>query len=531
RYYKIYGFDKNHTRLPDVFVEADKFERMKWLPNAWGAVCSIFSVSSATSHVAAAIKSVPRQKDPIIIDAFIGWTNSNGRWSYVTPNQFLELRQIAQIPKCLDNYIIPAKSEGKRSDELLFLHKLLPSTVLYPILALEFLSPLIEPLKMAGVPNKVALCLYGKTGVMKSSAIAAIHSLNGNFTSDTLPMTFDETPLALHTDLAALKDTTAVIDDYYISSESKKSVESKLDSIVKSVADGTQHRTLSTAIGAAQCNVIITAEQPITFECESRNARIINIELKSGDVNKEVLSWYQNEGADKLKGLMKDYINHIKRRLNKNQEAYIAQLKGMFNLFRNDLIIWNDTNHIGAHSRLLSTAALLFVGFKSFLDFLQCYCEHQPLALMLFFRFKEIIRGVISEQTKLMHESKVSIETLAMIDSLIASNKYICAPKLSVLSNNAKNCLFRYDKDYIYIYRQECYAAIQKLARSTNCTINHTAGQWIGELEKDGLVIEKSKNVRFGDKVCRVDVLSRAACLPHLDIDKLDNIPKLVDAA
>lgn len=533
RYYLVGGITNDGEILKNAFVKAEEFEKMTWIAKQWSACCSVFTIPNANALLSQAIKSVPVIGPAKRIDTYIGWQNQNSCYKYVLPLEVPnEMKNVLDIPDCLKHYSLnKSNSINSIANKLLF-SGIIPNDILVPILATEFLSPLIESLNQTGYLQKVSLCLFGKTGIQKSSIIAVLHSLNGNFTASTLPLSFDETPLALHQNLCFCKDTTAVIDDYYIDTcSSTISSTAKLDAILKSVADNAVHRTKTDRINAAQCNVIITAEQPVILN-ESRNARIINIQLKPGDVDKKILTDFQENYQDKLSSVMQSYINYIGEKMNSADENFSEVLKNSFIKYRSALFEKKEKLKVSIHDRLLSMSASLCVGYETMLAFFEAkeiLNKQQSLAMMS--ECINIMFNSIADQEKLLNDNKVSVQSLKIIESLLTSGKYTCCQKSKPLSQRVHNCLIRYDDKNIYIYRNICFSEINKLAREINLPIKHNARQWIEELDKDGFVVEKSKNIRFGEKVSRVDILSIEKCKDYLDITKFNPNIKLLRAS
>lgn len=87
---------------------------------------------------------------------------------------------------------------------------------MYSLLALVYLAPLCEPLRMARNKPSLLTYIWGPTGTKKSTLIALLLSHSGNLDSvKGLPATFRDTANSIEKLAFLAKDTLLAIDDLY----------------------------------------------------------------------------------------------------------------------------------------------------------------------------------------------------------------------------------------------------------------------------------------------------------------------------
>ena len=140
-------------------------------------------------------------------------------------------------------------------------------SLMIPLIAFTFLTPLNEFFRQAGAEPNFILFLYGITGTHKSTLAALMLSFFGRFTHDTLPSNFRDTINALEKKGSDLKDVLTVIDDYHPASGKNDILKmaNTAQQITRAYGDRRAHARLNTDMKLRQTyiprgNLIITGE-------------------------------------------------------------------------------------------------------------------------------------------------------------------------------------------------------------------------------------------------------------------------------
>ena len=208
--YRIGGEDEYGNPLPEMDVAADELGRMDWLANHWPATLRLSVVSSVEKHVQCAMKETAVYAEQKYVFAHTGWKEIDGQYHFLLPGCGEHEVRLCGKQKAY------CSADTYDDTDLVYLAGFLqvdfiPHPVMFPCLALVFLSPLNEFLHRGGCEPKFILSLIGRTGSMKSTVAALILSFFGHFTATKLPMSFHDTAniLLAH----AAKQSDAVITD------------------------------------------------------------------------------------------------------------------------------------------------------------------------------------------------------------------------------------------------------------------------------------------------------------------------------
>ncbi len=214
RYLKIGGVLCDGTMLPSVTMSVQEFNAMNWVTEKWGTKCNIEAGQSMREHLRHAIQSTSIHVENSTVYAHSGFRKIDGALRYLLDGMELTCETHNNV---LRNYHFPIKLDKLNIDSSykLLLSKLAPPKILYPLVVFQFLAPLTHLLNFGGHMPKTVLVLVGRTGSKKSSLSALMLSHFGDFTFDTLPLSFRDTGNSIVERLHTLKDLPTVIDDFH----------------------------------------------------------------------------------------------------------------------------------------------------------------------------------------------------------------------------------------------------------------------------------------------------------------------------
>ena len=379
REYEILVRDENGNDLPKFRVPASSFGKMDWVSEKLPARCRLDVTGSVEKHIVNAMKGSSAHADLRSIYAHTGWVKQDGEYHFLLPGSpFYEV----ELEGKHANYgMVP---ETRESD-LAYLYGMLeltfvPHDVMFPLLALTFLSPLNSFLREAGYEPKFVFTLIGRTGSKKSTLAALMLSFFGQFTESSMPMSFADTPNSILFAVSHLDDLLTCVDDSHPSNKAEMDNMTLIqEKLVRGYGDRAQRNRLTSEITMRktrppQGNVIMTVEF-LPQIGESSLARTFCVETTPESIDLKVLQDVQNVAKDGvLQRSMYSYLCWEKERFLVNDrkvEAFVASLRNKITELR---WMWRDrmtAERIPFHDRLPDTLASLTLGFRMLLKFLQ----------------------------------------------------------------------------------------------------------------------------------------------------------------
>ena len=379
REYEILVRDESGNDLPKFRVPASSFGKMDWVSEKLPARCRLDVTGSVEKHIVNAMKGSSAHADLRSIYAHTGWVKQDGEYHFLLPGSpFYEV----ELEGKHANYgMIP---ETRESD-LAYLYGMLeltfvPHDVMFPLLALTFLSPLNSFLREAGYEPKFVFTLIGRTGSKKSTLAALMLSFFGQFTESSMPMSFADTPNSILFAVSRLDDLLTCVDDSHPSNKAEMDNMTLIqEKLVRGYGDRAQRNRLTSEITMRktrppQGNVIMTVEF-LPQIGESSLARTFCVETTPESIDLKVLQDVQNVAKDGvLQRCMYSFLCWEKERFltsEKKTEAFVVSLRNKITEFR---WMWRDrmtAERIPFHDRLPDTLASLTLGFRMLLKFLQ----------------------------------------------------------------------------------------------------------------------------------------------------------------
>lgn len=146
-----------------------------------------------------------------------GWRKIDGKWAFLHGGGAIGADNIAvELSGRCQQYILPNTVTPERWITLFQFLEVAPKSVVYPLIAFVFLSPLNEAFRQCGCEPSFIMWLQGVTGTKKSTLAAAAMNFYGeSWNNKSLPHSFKDSGNFLEKSGFLLADVLTVVDDYY----------------------------------------------------------------------------------------------------------------------------------------------------------------------------------------------------------------------------------------------------------------------------------------------------------------------------
>jgi len=235
RYIEIEGLLPDFSQLPKITISMEDYGDMKWPGLLWGMKAAIQPFKE--KELRYCLQKMSQSGIPeSSIYTFLGWKKLNGNWIYLHAAGAIGAENVeVELPSKLQNYKLPNTVSDlnlavKATIKLL---EIGPAKIMYPMVAMAFLSPLMEPFRQAGIEPGVLLYVWGRSGSRKSTIIALVLCFFGRFDNKTLPASFRDTALSIEMAAFMAKDTLLSVDDLYPAQDPKE--QKKLNGVLEYV--------------------------------------------------------------------------------------------------------------------------------------------------------------------------------------------------------------------------------------------------------------------------------------------------------
>jgi len=371
--------------LSPIDIPADKFAGMSWINQGWGATAIVNAGPLYKEHLRAAIQYLSPKTERHIIYSHIGWRKIGDRWCYLhvggAVNSLGNTTSIEVEPgdSRLRFYKLPEPPYGKelikKIHEVLALidGNLAPDHVIYPIIGAIFRAPLCEAYE-ADFTNY----LTGQTGTRKTSLIAVFQAFYGAaFSEINLPGNWNSTANALERLAYLVKDSVFTVDDFTPRGASieVQRLHDKSDRLLRGQANKAGRQRMrpdrSMAPEYYPRGVIIASGEDVPTG-HSLRGRMLITELHPGDVDLEQLSMAQQKAREGVYAeVMSAYIKYLTLKMNEYKRTLESRQNEIRDKIRNELV---EGGAVGVHPKTPTTLASLYIGFSTFLDFIQEEC-------------------------------------------------------------------------------------------------------------------------------------------------------------
>ncbi|UGB30581.1 bifunctional DNA primase/polymerase [Metabacillus sp. B2-18] len=467
RTFRIEGVLNGGKPLSPIDITSKDFLSMNWYIDNWGIQTSIRPgqgrkdiFRDATQHMGISI-----EKQHIF--THIGWRQlENGKWVYLHANGCIGAEHISiEVEKELDRYVLPneVRNPINAAKASLRLLKVAPKHITIPLLAVVYLSPLVEAFKQGGNEPNFVVWLHGTTGSRKTTLGQLFLSHFGKFVSKNPPASFKDTANAIERKAFSTKDTLILIDDFH--PEASRYESQKMAQIAQRVlrmyGDRIGRGRLTSSIQfqknyAPRGMAIVTGED--VPKGESSVARFIEAELQKNDVNLEELTKMQ-KFAPYLAEAMVGYIKWLTPQM----DDLPALLEERFHNKRETF------QKSAAHGRLGESAAWLIVAFDMMLSYMESIdAIKEDMAYQLLDAAEKVLIQTIQKQNSLVNQEKPEEIFINALNELFASNKVRLTPLdkgLAIedsLVETSGEKIGWYDNHFFYLLPEATYNAVSK---------------------------------------------------------------------
>lgn len=523
RYLTIGGIHCTGKYLPDIRIPSNEFNKLNWITQYWGLQCNIEIGQMVKDCIRHAIQCTADDITTNHIYTHTGWQEINGKFIFLCNGLYLDegIETNIELAGKLSRYSLVDPTERFLNTDEKCIHKLLskefiPHRILFPLIAMAFLSPLNHFLKMVNCEPKVILFLIGKTGARKSTLASLILSFFGDFTNTDLPISFRDTANSIIEQTFILKDVLTVIDDYHPSTKAdEQSMNKTAQIIMRSYGDriGRNKLNCDSTLKISKPpsgNAILTGESAPDIS-ESGTARYIVVELSKDDINIEKLTELQEFARNGcFKSIMSLYIRNIYLYVNEDytRKLFLEKLRTHFIEYRAMIQNKLDDNAVTVHPRIPESLTWLWLGFEKFIDFLLINkMISQKDYDDLLSEFLEIAIDLAISQSKAITEDNPSIKFLTKLNSLLESKSVIVENKSNYQFAGGNNFIGYEDDMYYYLIPDMAHKAVKKLCDEQDELFAVSKKTLLKHLSDDGYIEvsnnSKTKELRLGDKVKR----------------------------
>lgn len=423
RTFRIEGVLNQAKPLPPIDVSAPDFPTMNWVLKNWGIVASIRAGQNRKDLCRDAVQNMAKQVVQHRIFTHLGWRQlDDGRWVYLHSEGCIGAENITvEVEKDLERYALPSEIRDlkKAAEASLSLLKVAPSHITIPLLALVYLSPLVDVLKKAGIEPNFILWLHGLTGSRKTSlSLAFLAHFGSEFVSKNPPASFKDTANALEKRSFATKDTLLLIDDYHpeVSRYEAQKMAQTAQRILRMFGDRIGRGRLKSTTEfqktyAPRGMGLVTGED--LPQGQSSVARFLGAEIKPGDVDLKMLTHIQNDGL-LLSEAMVGYIEWLIPQM----DDLPAMLLDKFQVNREK---FQDN---AAHGRLGEAAAWLYLAYEQMLGYMESLeVTTAEQAQEMIEEAEEVLVKMVQKQGGLVNQERPEEIFTRVLGELISMSK------------------------------------------------------------------------------------------------------------
>lgn len=502
RTYRIEGILQGGRPLEPIDVKLADFLSMKWATEEWGIEVSFKPGFTKKELCRDAIQNMAKGLQRHHVFTHVGWRQlKSKKWVYLHANGCIGKDNISlDIEKELQKYVLPdAKSiedpklAAKASWRLL---KVAPYHITIPLLALVYLSPLVEAFRKVNNEPNFVVWLHGTTGSRKTTIGQLFLSHFGQFSSKTPPASFKDTANNIERKAFSTKDMLLLIDDYH--PEASRYEATKMATTAQRVL-----RMYGDRIGRGRLKstteyqknyvprgmALVTGEDVPTGE--STVARLFEAEITRDDVDLELLTKLQKY-SPLLAEAMVGYIQWLIPKMNELPEMLAESFEENRSYF---------LEH-AAHGRLSDSAAWLLTAFDQMLSYQnEMGVLSGELADKWLLKAKQVLLEGIMKQNKLVQQQKPEEVFIKIVQLLLESGKaHIQAIGTTSSTANPLEIvkgthLGWYDDSKYYLFPSVTFSMVQKHLLSQGENFAVTEQTLWKHLEQANMIsVEKGKD-------------------------------------
>lgn len=471
RTFRIEGVLKDAKSLPAIDVSAPDFPTMSWVLKNWGIVASIRAGNNRKDLCRDAVQNMAKEVVQHRIFTHLGWRQlEDGRWVYLHSEGCIGAENITvEVEKDLERYALPSeiRDSKKAAVASLSLLKVAPLHITIPLLAMVYLSPLVEVLKKAGIEPNFILWLHGLTGSRKTSlSLAFLAHFGPEFVSKNPPASFKDTANALEKRSFATKDTLLLIDDYHpeASRYEAQKMASTAQRILRMYGDRIGRGRLKSTTEfqktyAPRGMGLVTGED--LPQGQSSVARFLGSEIQPGEVDLAKLTEIQRNGL-LLSEAMVGYIEWLLPQMDDLPEMLLDRFQEKRDQFQEG----------AAHGRLGEAAAWLYLAYDLMLGYMESLAAtSSDEAEKMLEEAEEILVSLVQKQGGLMNQEKPEQIFTRVLGELLSMSKVRIDPIKKPTNNYelesmAGDLIGWSDESFYYLLPDVTYNAVVKFLAS-----------------------------------------------------------------
>ncbi len=511
--------------LPLAKVRASDAGNMNWIADNWGFKANIFSPSASNKDVLRSVMTLIGQRFArrTTVYSHTGWRRVNNEWCYLHGTGAVGAEDVkVQLENGLSGYGLPDKKYNtiNLSNAVLQLFRVADESIMIPLLAVTFLSPLNEFLKQTGHEPSFILYLLGRTQSRKSTVAALALSFFGNFTASTLPSSFRDTVNALERKGFILKDTLTVIDDFHPCSSfnERRAMEQKMQALSRMYGNrsGRDRMTCDVELRGSmppKGNVIITGED-IPSIGQSGTARNFYVELQANSVPvSDHLTDAQQYAADGYyAAFMKLYIEWLAGMT----DTLPSKLKEMFDEYRRKAI----SEKISGLGRTGDTLAWLMIGSCFFSDFM---LETHSFSDQECVGFKAMSWKILTDLAKVqLEKNEEDVPTKIFTDTvheLFIGEKIYAENILQPVEYPRGEKVGYFDEQFYYFLPNKIYAEVNKACNAQNEFFPLSVQRLMKQLSAERISVCSGGRNTLQKRIGNIN--GKFLCIPRARIDDM----------
>jgi hypothetical protein len=365
----ISGKHHSGTEFLPVTVPSDRFSSMNWV-SEWGVKALVYAGNGVKDHLRVAIMSMSNDAVSRVIYTHIGWRKIELEYLYLHAGGAIGqtgLRKDIEVSTTgkMKDFVLPPPPEGDELKEAvrssLDLLSAAPKEISYALLAAVYTAPLGE-----AVIIDFTIFLSGPTGVLKTEVGAICQSHYGaGFHGKNLPANWSSTANSIERIAFLAQHANLLIDDFAPGGTASDvaRLHRDADRVLRGAGNKAgRGRLTSTADSRPEyyprCLPISTGED--IPRGQSLRARLLNLPISPGSIDKGWLTKLQNSGADAT--------------LSKSMSAFLQWLAPQIENLKKTLPhrsieLREKARTSSMHLRVPTTIATLMIGLEIFFRF------------------------------------------------------------------------------------------------------------------------------------------------------------------
>lgn len=489
------GLLKGEIQLPPVKVPFEKLNTSDWHMAAWGIRSIVYPRSGSSAQLFFVAQLLSSEANERTVFAHLGWQQKDGHWSYLHCGGSIGAENIeVQIDANMSRYKFPKKIGNVENNvrNVLNLHQIAQKGTIIPLIALAFLSPMVEVFKLGGrIPNFLVL-LYGLTGTRKTSLALIIQSFFGEFGTTSPPASFKDTANAVELKSFQTKDSLLLIDDFHPqqSSAESRTMNQLFQKLLRSYGDRIGRGRMGADLKMRKAYpprgmALVTGED--VPRGHSSAARFLGIEVEQNEVNLSLLSEFQND-TNSLNKAMAMFIGWLQPQF----EEIGAQIGERFPLVRSNYSAKSN------HGRTAEAVAYLEIAYETMLLWM---VESKALsnneAEVMLEEARTVFSKLVINQNILSKEQTPIEIFVTNLTEMITRGKVTLTDKDQALGTRSSSTAIGWQSEkYLYLLPEAAYNALAQQLGQRGEVVPVSATMLWKQIASAGLLVTETEGER-----------------------------------